>query len=106
MGITHLLSISPAENTPSSSTSVINHHVHVNSQSPEALLLVLPGICDYIRDSVQNGGLVLVHCRIESRACTAVCAYRKFCFYVQQKTIYEISVFNFIPFFFFFSCAL
>lgn len=74
MGITHLLSISPAEYTPSP-TSVINHHVNVNSQSPEALLLVLPSICDYIRDSVQNGGLVLIHCRTESRACTAVCAY-------------------------------
>ena len=77
MGVTHLLSISPAENT-SSFASVTNHHVNINSQSPEALLLVLPSICDYIRDSVKNNGLVLVHCRIESRACLAVCAYRKF----------------------------
>jgi dual specificity phosphatase 12 len=79
MGVTHLLSISPAKST-SSFTSVMNHHVSINSQSPEALLLVLPSICDYIRDSVKNNGLVLVHCRIESRACTAVCAYRKFFF--------------------------
>jgi len=74
MGVTHLLSISPVENT-SSFTSVMNHHVSINSKSPEALLHVLPSICDYIRDCVKNNGLVLVHCRIESRACTAVCAY-------------------------------
>lgn len=74
MGVTHILSISPSENT-SSFASVMNHHVITNGQSPEALLLVLPSICDYIRDSVKNNGLVLVHCRIESRACTAVCAY-------------------------------
>jgi dual specificity phosphatase 12 len=78
MGVTHILSISPSENT-SSFASVMNHHVITNGQSPEALLLVLPSICDYIRDSVKKNGLVLVHCRIESRACTAVCAYRK-CF--------------------------
>jgi len=74
MGVTHILSISPAENT-SSFSSVMNHHVSINSQSPEALFLVLPSICDYIRDSVKNNGLVLVHCSIESRACLAVCAY-------------------------------
>jgi len=74
IGVTHLLSISPVEHSFSSSC-VMNHHVHINSQSPEAVLLALPGICDYIRDSVKNDGLVLVHCRIESRACTAVCAY-------------------------------
>jgi len=72
--VTHLLSISPAENT-FSSTSVLNHHVTVNSQSPGALSLVLPSICDYICDSMKNNGLVLVHCRTESWACTAVCAY-------------------------------
>ncbi|KAF8806013.1 phosphatases II [Phlegmacium glaucopus] len=74
MGVTHQLSISPAEVVPTS-TSVIHHHVNLNTQSPEALLLALPGICDYICDSVRNDGVVLVHCRIESRACTAVCAY-------------------------------
>ena len=79
MGVTHLLSISPAKNTPSF-TSVMNHQVNINKQSPDALFLVLPAICDYIHDSVASGGLVLVHCRIESRACTAVCAYRKFSF--------------------------
>jgi hypothetical protein len=57
--------------------SVMNHHVDVNGQSPEAVLLVLPSICDYIRDAVKNDGRVLVYCCIESRACTAVCAYRK-----------------------------
>ena len=89
MGVTHLLSISPAENT-SSFASVMNHHVGINSQSPEALLLVLPSICDYIRDSVKNNGLVLVHCQIESRACMAVCAYRK-CF-PQFKTIFHMRL--------------
>jgi len=76
MGVTHLLSIPPENTSTSIFTSVINHHhVSINNQSPEALLLVLPSICDYIRDSVKNNGLVLVHCRIESRACMAVCAY-------------------------------
>ena len=92
MGVTHLLSISPAENT-SNFTSVMNHHVSTTSQSPEALLLHLPSICDYIRDSVKNNGLVLVHCRIESRACTAVCAYRKFFFPLLFKNYSFIYVY-------------
>ena len=79
MGVTHLMSISPAQNS-FNFTFVTNHHVSVSSQCPEALFPVLPNICDYIRDAVKNGGLVLVHCRIESRACMAVCAYRKFFF--------------------------
>ena len=87
MRVTHLLSISPVGNT-SNFTSVMNHHVNVNSQSPDALLLVLPTICDYIRDAVKNDGLVLVHCRNESRACTAVCAYRKF-FSLSLKKLYS-----------------
>ena len=90
MGVTHLLSISPAENS-SCFTSVMNHHVSINSQSPEALLLVLPSICDYIRDSVKNNGLVLVHCRIESRACMAVCAYRKFFLLFKTILLYVFS---------------
>ena len=91
LGVTHLLSISPAaaENTtttlsssccPASESVFTNHHhvgINNNNQFPEAFLLVLPNICDYIRDSVKNNGLVLVHCQIESRACMAVCAYRK-----------------------------
>ena len=96
MGVTHLLSISPAENTTTTSESsftsvqVMNHHhFSINSQSPEALLLVLPNICEYIRDSVKNNGLVLVHCQIESRACMAVCAYRKlFLFYLFCETFF------------------
>ena len=56
----------------------MNRHVTVNSQSPGALLRVLPSICDYICDSVKSDGVVLVHCRTESWACTAACAYRKF----------------------------
>ena len=91
MGVTHLLSISPAENS-SCFASVMNHHVSINSQSPEALLLVLPSICDYIRDSVKNNGLVLVHCRIESRACMAVCAYRKF--FLLYSNIFFLYVFS------------
>ena len=92
MGVTHLLSISPSENT-SAFTSVKNHHVGINSQSPEALLLVLPSICDYIRDSVKNNGLVLVHCQIESRACMAVCAYRKVFFPLFKNQFFLIYVF-------------
>ena len=91
MGVTHLLSISPAENT-SSFASVMNHHVNINSQSPEALLLVLPSICDYIRDAVKNNGLVLVHCQIESRACMAVCAYCMFFFIPSFKTNFHMCL--------------
>lgn len=91
MGVTHLLSICPAKN-PSGLMSVMNHHVDVNGQSPEAFLLVLPSICDYIRDAVKNDGRVLVYCRIESRACTAVCAYCKFSLFFEIVQWFDLSL--------------
>ena len=74
--ITHLVSISPAEIC--STSSVVQHrHFNVDSHSPEALLEVLPAIAACVHNAIESGGLVLVHSLMESRACTAVCAYCK-----------------------------
>ncbi|PPQ73826.1 hypothetical protein CVT26_012141 [Gymnopilus dilepis] len=72
--ITHLVSISPTEIC--STSSVVQHrHFNVDSHTPEALLEVLPAIAACVHDAIESGGLVLVHSLMESRACTAVCAY-------------------------------
>ncbi|PPQ92758.1 hypothetical protein CVT25_003867, partial [Psilocybe cyanescens] len=75
LGVTHLLSISPTEISTTAGSLANHHHVNIDSRSPDALLLALPDICTYIDDAIKSGGLVLVHSMIESRACTAVCAY-------------------------------
>ncbi|KJA17715.1 hypothetical protein HYPSUDRAFT_1004786 [Hypholoma sublateritium FD-334 SS-4] len=73
LGITHVLSISPAK-TPSRVPPVVHHHITV-SDSEEDLLMALPGICAYIHKAMNGRGLVLVQSMTESRACLAACAY-------------------------------
>ncbi|KAF8887245.1 protein-tyrosine phosphatase-like protein [Gymnopilus junonius] len=79
LGVTHLVSISPSEISAAATSSeslVRHHHFNVDSRSPEALLLALPDVVHRIHDAIaKTDGLVLVHSLIESRACTAVCAY-------------------------------
>ncbi|KAF8967488.1 protein-tyrosine phosphatase-like protein [Flammula alnicola] len=75
LGVSHLLSISPAEVSSAASSVVHHHHVSVDNNCPEALLLVLPEISAYVRDALKNDGVVLVHSMIECRACIGVCAY-------------------------------
>lgn len=77
LGMTHIISLSPAQlQLPPAVTTVVTHrHVNVPTYKPEALLLALPQICQFIRDAVNGGGRVLVHCAIESRACIVVSAY-------------------------------
>ncbi|KAF4575458.1 hypothetical protein EYR40_004804 [Pleurotus pulmonarius] len=73
LGITHFLTLSPAEcgtNIP----SVKYHHKNIGS-SKDSLLLALPEICDFINDAIANDGEVLIYSVVESRACTAACAY-------------------------------
>ncbi|KAF9477830.1 phosphatases II [Pholiota conissans] len=74
LGITHLLSISPAE-VPSSVAAVADHMRVSVDDSVDAMVLALPGICSYIRTAIKSGGLVLVYSSVESRACVAACAY-------------------------------
>lgn len=77
MGITHIISLSPAQlQLPPNVTSSITHrHVNIPAYEPEALLLALPQICQFISEGINSGGEVLVHCVIESRACIVVSAY-------------------------------
>ncbi|KDR84422.1 hypothetical protein GALMADRAFT_237283 [Galerina marginata CBS 339.88] len=75
LGVTHLLSISPSEISISTTSVAQHHHVNLDSRSPEAFLLALPDIKDYIHSAIEDDGVVLVHSLVESRACTAASAY-------------------------------
>ena len=78
MGVTHLLSLSPAEISSAVVSPVVkHHHLNISNQAPEALLLALPDACKFISDAINADGQVLVHCLVESRACTVVSAYRQ-----------------------------
>ncbi|KAF8187201.1 protein-tyrosine phosphatase-like protein [Pholiota molesta] len=74
LGITHLLSVSPAKTAPAVA-SVADHRRAAVDDSVEAMLLALPGICAYIRGALDSGGVVLVYSAVESRACVVACAY-------------------------------
>jgi len=76
LGITHVLSISPAQISSAALTSIKKHHqINIHNYSPDELLVELPGACNFIREALDAGGQVLVHCRVESRACIVVCAH-------------------------------
>jgi hypothetical protein len=77
MGMTHVVSLSPAqlELPHNVMNSIIHRHVNIPTYRPESLIVALPEICDFIRDATSSGGQVLVHCVIESRACIVVTAY-------------------------------
>ncbi|KIK00530.1 hypothetical protein K443DRAFT_679103 [Laccaria amethystina LaAM-08-1] len=76
MGVTHILSLSPAEISSAVVSPVVkHHHLNISNQAPEALLVALPDACKFISDAINADGQVLVHCLIESRACTVVSAY-------------------------------
>ena len=78
MGVTHLLSLSPAEISSAVVSPVVkHHHLNISNQAQEALLLALPDACKFISDAINADGQVLVHCLVESRACTVVSAYRQ-----------------------------
>lgn len=77
LGITHLLSISPSTNIPNLPTHVRHRHISEAQQDHNALLLVLPMLCNFIREAVSEGGVVLVYCEMESKAALAAYGYRK-----------------------------
>jgi dual specificity phosphatase 12 len=74
-GITHHVSISPAQPLSAAMSSVKHHHFSIPDCKKDALLLSLPDICKQISDAMDHGGLVLVHSHVESKAYIAVCAY-------------------------------
>ncbi|KAJ6630300.1 protein-tyrosine phosphatase-like protein [Mycena sp. CBHHK59/15] len=72
LGVTHMLSLSPAEVV---SASVHHRHINIAAHSPDELLLVLPEACGFIQEALNAGGRVLVHSLLEARACTVVGAH-------------------------------
>ncbi|KAJ8698967.1 hypothetical protein PTI98_005614 [Pleurotus ostreatus] len=87
LGITHFLTLSPAEcatNIP----SVKYHHKNIGP-SKDSLLLALPEICDFINEAITNDGEVLIYSVVESRACTAACAY---CAFIILSTVPTYSL--------------
>ncbi|KAF9463677.1 protein-tyrosine phosphatase-like protein [Collybia nuda] len=76
LGITHLLSLSPTRisfDILPPSTKHLN--INVNDHEQASLLIALPSACKFIKNAIDEGGQVLVHCLTESRACVVVCAY-------------------------------
>jgi dual specificity phosphatase 12 len=75
LGVTHLLSLSPATKI----TAPVQHRrdIDVVGRSADELLLVLPEACEFIQQATEAGGKVLVHSTLETRACTVVAAYRE-----------------------------
>lgn len=82
LGITHLLTLSPAEQ-PLLPPSVKHCHINMPIAVPwvgpsDALLVALPEGCDFIREALSDkSAQVLVYSEVESKACAVVCAYRK-----------------------------
>ncbi|GLB34384.1 putative dual specificity phosphatase, catalytic domain [Lyophyllum shimeji] len=75
-GVTHVLSISPAEIPPATLSSLKqHHHMEIPDQRKDALLVALPGACRSVQDAIKSGGQVLVHSSVESTACIVVCAF-------------------------------
>ncbi|KAF8629543.1 hypothetical protein AX15_003394 [Amanita polypyramis BW_CC] len=76
LGVTHLLTISPCKIPPTipTSTSLSEYRHFSLSNQKSDLLIALPDACSFIRRGIDEGGVVLVHCLVESRACTTVCA--------------------------------
>jgi dual specificity phosphatase 12 len=75
ISITHFLTVSPSQTTSIALKSVKHRHINVSNSSQEALLLILPEACDFIRNALAGNGQVLVHCRAEMRACIIVAAH-------------------------------
>jgi len=76
LGATHLLSISSAQLPKPNLPSMFQHRfIDVPNNAREALLVELPQMCKFIGDAIAHGSRVLVQCRVELRACIAVCAY-------------------------------
>ncbi|KAG6823006.1 hypothetical protein H0H92_011749, partial [Tricholoma furcatifolium] len=78
-GITHVLSISPAQIASSALTYLEKHqHIDIPMLRKHALLLALPDACRFIEDAISAGGEVLVHSQVETTACIVVCAFLMF----------------------------
>ena len=87
LGITHLLDLSPSSVSAATtlpSPPTIHHHIDLPEQQ-DALLAVLHNACKFVHEAVERNGRVLVHCLMESRASTVVCAY---CVFLLQSWFY------------------
>lgn len=82
LGVTHLLTISPSckipPTIPTSTTLTRYLHLTVPDVKNGDLLVALPAACRFVSEAVSEGGLVLIHCSVESRACIVVCASRAY----------------------------
>lgn len=78
LGVTHLLTISPScripPTIPTSTTLTRYQHLPVSDLKNGDLLVALPDTCRFVARAVSEGGLALIHCSVESRACIVVCA--------------------------------
>ncbi|KAJ3787848.1 protein-tyrosine phosphatase-like protein [Lentinula aff. detonsa] len=88
-GITHLLSISPSATVPSLSTLVRHHHIPDSQQERDTILLVLPETCNFIRQAISDGGVVLVYSEMESKAVLASYGYLMSSRGLTPKQVYQ-----------------
>jgi hypothetical protein len=75
LGITHIVSVCP--DYPSTGPKHLT--IAVDDSEYENLLVRLPQACQFMQDTLDEGGTVLVHCLMGiSRSTTVVAAYCKF----------------------------
>jgi len=76
--ITHILSVSPSQISSAIKDSWLTmHHISV-SENQHDILTALPEACKFIRKAIKDGGQVLVHSPVESRAALVLCAFVMF----------------------------
>ncbi|KAJ4464627.1 protein-tyrosine phosphatase-like protein [Lentinula edodes] len=88
-GITHLLSISPSTTIPSPTTLVQHHHISDSQQERDTILLALPEACNFIKQAIADGGVVLVYSEIESKAVLASYGYLMCSRGLTPKQVYQ-----------------
>ncbi|KAJ3754508.1 protein-tyrosine phosphatase-like protein [Lentinula raphanica] len=88
-GITHLLSITPSTTIPSLPSLVQHHHIPDSQQERDTILLLLPEICNFIRQAISDGGVVLVYSEMESKAALASYGYLMSTRGLTPKDVYQ-----------------
>ncbi|KAJ4488368.1 protein-tyrosine phosphatase-like protein [Lentinula aciculospora] len=88
-GITHLLSISPSTTIPSFSSLVRHHHISDSQQERDTILLALPELCNFIKQAISDGGVVLVYSEMESKAVLASYGYLMNSLELTPKQVYQ-----------------
>ncbi|KAJ7708758.1 protein-tyrosine phosphatase-like protein [Mycena rosella] len=77
LGVTHIVSITPDNVSRAGDilTGLVHKHFIVSNTSKEALLVVLPLLCQFVTSALADDSRVFLHCMDEVRAGIVICAY-------------------------------